>query len=247
MSHLKVGDLAPDFTLASHLETDITLHDLRGKVVVIAFFPLAWTPICTSQIPSYEADLGKFVGLNAQILAMSVDSVPSLKAWTESFGEVHYPVLSDFYPHGEVAQKYGVLMPDGRSERAIFVLDEDGFIRYIDIHDIGQQPSNAVLFNEIKKLRPNYIEQLEVPMEVNLPHGGIVMYCTKWCPDCRRARVWLNDNHLNYTEVDIMSTVGASEQVRAWANGSLVTPTFDIDGQIVLDFDEAKLRQILKI
>lgn len=245
MTHLKVGDPAPDFTLASHLDSDITLSDLRGKAVVMAFFPLAWTPVCTVQIPSYEADLGQFVNLNAQILSISVDSVPSLKAWTKTFGAIHYPVLSDFYPHGAVAQKYGVLLPDGRAERAIFIIDEEGIIRYIDVHDIGQQPINAVLFNEIKKLRPNYVEPVSEKLEQNLPHGGIVMYCTKWCPDCRRARLWLAEKKLQYTEVDVMSTVGASEQIRKWAGGNLVTPTFDIDGKIVIDFDEAKLSKVL--
>lgn len=247
MTHLKVGDVAPDFTLASHLDSDITLSDLHGKAVVLAFFPLAWTPVCTVQIPSYEQDLSKFVDLNAQILSISVDSVPSLKAWTETFGGIHYPVLSDFYPHGEVAAKYGVLMPDGRAERAIFIIDEEGIIRYIDIHDIGKQPLNTVLFNEIKKLRPNYVEPAMEEKTSKLPHGGIVMYCTKWCPDCRKARAWLMEHHLEYTEVDVMSTPGAGEQVRKWANGNLVTPTFDIDGTIVVDYDESRLKEVLGI
>jgi peroxiredoxin/glutaredoxin len=245
MTHLKVGDKAPDFTLASHLDSDITLSDLRGKAVVLAFFPLAWTPVCTVQIPSYEEDLGKFVDLNSQILSISVDSVPSLKAWTATFGGIHYPVLSDFYPHGEVAKQFGVLMPDGRAERAIFVIDESGIIRYIDIHEIGKQPLNTVLFNEIKKLRPNYVEPVMEEKTQKLPHGGIVMYCTRWCPDCRKARTWLMENHLEYTEVDVMSTPGASEQVRKWTGGNLVTPTFDIDGTIVVDFDEARLKEVL--
>ena len=72
------------------------------------------------------------------------------------------------------------------------------------------------------------------------------MYCTKWCPDCRRARLWLNEKGMKYTEVDVMSTVGADDQIRLWTGGNLVTPTFDIDGQIVIDFDEDKLREVLK-
>jgi peroxiredoxin (alkyl hydroperoxide reductase subunit C) len=246
MALLKVGDRAPEFTLPSHLDIDITLSDLKGKAVVMAFFPLAWTPVCTVQIPSYESDLEQFVRLNTQVLGISVDSVPSLKRWTETLGGIHFPVLSDFYPHGEVAEKFGVLQADGRSERALFIIDEEGIIRYVDVHDIGQQPINAVLFNEIKKLRPNYVEPV-AKMEPNLPHGGIVMYCTKWCPDCRRARLWLAENHLTYTEVDVMSVVGAGEQVRKWTGGDLVTPTFDIDGQIVIDYDLPKLKEILKI
>jgi peroxiredoxin/glutaredoxin len=247
MTHLLVGDRAPDFKLPSHLDSDIALSDLKGKVVVMAFFPLAWTPVCTVQIPSYEADLNQFVSLNTQILSISVDSVPSLKAWTQTFGGIHYPVLSDFYPHGAVAQKYGVLLPDGRAARALFIIDEQGIIRYIDVHEIGKQPINAELFEEIKKLHPGYRPPSEVEAEKKLPHGGIVMYCTKWCPDCRNARSWLRDHNLKYTEVDIMATIGASEQVRKWAGGNLVTPTFEIDGEIVVDFDEKRLSEVLKI
>lgn len=185
--------------------------------------------------------------MNAQVLGISIDHVPCLKAWTETFGGIHYPILSDFWPHGEVAKKYGVLRSEGYTERAIFIIDDDGIIRYIDIHNIDDQPSNRVLFDEIKKLRPGYVEEVKETAEANLPHGGIVMYCTKWCPDCRRARLWMNNNGIKFTEVDIMSTVGADDQVRKWTGGDLVTPTFDIDGQIVLDFDEAKIRQVLKM
>ena len=131
----------------------------------MAFFPLAWTPVCTVQIPSYEADLNQFVSLNTQILSISVDSVPSLKAWTATFGGIDYPVLSDFYPHGAVAQKYGVLLPDGRAARALFIIDELGIIRYIDVHEIGKQPINAELFEEIKKLHPGYHPPSEVEAE----------------------------------------------------------------------------------
>lgn len=134
---------------------------------------------------------------------------------------------------------------EGKSERAIFVIDDDGIIQYIDIHDIDSQPDNTVLFSEIKKLRPDYVELQQI--KANLPHGGIVMYCTKWCPDCRRARLWLNERGLKFTEVDIMSTVGADDQVRKWTGGDLITPTFDIDGQIVIDFNEAKLKEALKL
>lgn len=170
-----------------------------------------------------------------------------MKAWTETFGGIHYPILSDFWPHGEVAKKYGVLRSEGYSERAIFIIDDEGIIQYIDVHDINDQPDNKILFNEIKKLRPGYIDPLKEKGKVNLPHGGIVMYCTKWCPDCRRARLWLNENGLKYTEVDIMSTVGADEQVRRWNGGDLVTPTFDIDGEIIMDFDQDRLKEVLKI
>ena len=72
------------------------------------------------------------------------------------------------------------------------------------------------------------------------------MYCTSWCPDCRRARIWLKAKNIQYTEVDVTTFPGASEQVRKWANGNLTTPTFDIDGSILVNFDEAKLAGLLK-
>ena len=73
------------------------------------------------------------------------------------------------------------------------------------------------------------------------------MYCTKWCPDCKEARAWLAQHQLPYTEVDIYSTPGAVKQLKAWAHGNRTTPTFDIDGTIVVDFDLPRLRDVLKI
>ncbi len=155
--------------------------------------------------------------------------------------------MSDFWPHGEIAQLYGVLRPDGTAERAIFIVDDDGIIRYIDVHDINDQPDNRVLFSEIKKLRPLYVEPEPKRVIENLPHGGIVMYCTRWCPECRKARAFFSEHKIKYTEVDIMMVPGADDQVRKWTGGDLVTPTFDIDGQILIDYDESKLRQVLQI
>ena len=75
--------------------------------------------------------------------------------------------------------------------------------------------------------------------------GGIVMYCSNWCPDCRRARAWLKANDLDYTEVDVNANPAAAAQVRQWADGNLTTPTFDIDGTIVVDYQQDKLRELL--
>ena len=192
--------------------------------------------------------MAKFAGLNAQVLGISVDHIPCLTAWTESLGGIHYPLLSDFWPHGAVAKKYGVLRADGRSERALFVVDEKGIIRYIDIHDIDDQPNNEVLLAELRRLDPQAAARpLEKPkpQAVESPHGGIVMYCTSWCPGCKIARAWLKVRNLDYTEVDVNAVPGAADQVRKWAGGNLVTPTFDIDGAIVVDFDEQKLSALL--
>ena len=244
---LNVGQRAPDFTLSSHLDKDVTLSDLRGKTVVMAFFPRAWTPVCSGQIPSYQVFLPKYTELDVQMLGLSIDHVPCLKAWTESLGGITYPLLSDFWPHGKVAKKYGVLRPEGFTERAIFIIDKEGVIRYIDIHNIDDEPSNDLLISELRKIIPEKFEKAELNKEEDdaLPHGGIVMYCTRWCPDCRRARVWLKEKNIPYTEVDITTNLTAARQVRSWGDGYQITPTFDIDGTIILDFDEEALSRIL--
>jgi glutaredoxin len=156
--------------------------------------------------------------------------------------------LSDFWPHGAVASKYGVLRSEGYSERAIFVLDRWGIIRYIDIHDIDTQPDNEVIFNVLRRIDPEAARHAQIPQPrepVPLPHGGIVLYCTRWCPSCRRARMWLQEHGLPFSEVDIDVTPGASDQVRQWANGNRTTPTIDVDGTILVEFNEAKLKQAL--
>ncbi len=90
--------------------------------------------------------------MNAQVLGISVDHIPCLKAWAESLGGISFPLLSDFSPFGAVADLYGVRRSEGFSERAIFVIDKKGIIRYIDIHDIDDRPSNDVLFRELERI-----------------------------------------------------------------------------------------------
>jgi peroxiredoxin/glutaredoxin len=245
---LNIGDPAPNFTLKSHLDTTITLSSLRGKNVIIAFFPLAFTPIWSGQIPSYEAEKAKFAGLNAQVLGISVDHIPCLQAWAESLGGISFPLLSDFWPHGEISQKYGVLREDGTSERALFIIDRYGVLRYIDIHDIDDQPYNEDLRIALREIDPEAAAREPKPAPLApLPHGGVVMYCTPWCPDCRDARPWLAEKGVRYTEVDIYSTPGAEEQVRKWNQGKLITPTFDIDGVTISDFDKLEIMNALKL
>ena len=103
-------------------------------------------------MPSYEDDLPRFEEYDTQVLGISVDSIPSHEAWQKSIGGITYPLLSDFYPHGEVAQKYGVLREQGMSERALFIIDKEGIIRFIDVHPIDQQPDNEELFDVLRKL-----------------------------------------------------------------------------------------------
>lgn len=172
-----------------------------------------------------------------------------MKAWAESLGGIDFPLLSDFWPHGKIAEQYGVLRPDGITERAIFILDPDGILRYIDIHDIDDQPSNAVLLDELAKIVPDGQARATLlrkeEEEEELPHGGVIIYCTQWCPDCKKTRAWLKSNHIPYREVDIEHNARAARQVREWTGGNQTTPTIDIDGTIVFDFDEDRLTELL--
>jgi peroxiredoxin len=104
-------------------------------------------------MPAYEADLERFGSYDAQVLGISVDSVPCNAAWAKSLGNLTYDLLSDFHPKGEVAKAYGAWREaEGISERALFIVDKDGKLAYVDIHDIGDQPDNEDLFEVLRKL-----------------------------------------------------------------------------------------------
>jgi glutaredoxin len=176
-----------------------------------------------------------------------VDHVPCLQAWQESLNGITYPLLSDFWPHGKVARQYDVFIEDaGKSERAIFIIDKTGVIRYIDVHDIDEQPDNDVLLAELKKIIPNagpalnklYVERAE-------EEGGVLMPCTPWCPDCPKARKWLKENNIDYTEIDISRDLNAARQVRSWGDGYQITPVFNINGEIIIDFKKEELAKLL--
>jgi len=167
-------------------------------------------------------------------------------------GGINYPLLSDFWPHGRVANLYDVFREKGGdSERAIFVIDKRGYIRYIDIHDIDHQPDNNVVLEVLRRIDPEAALRSPTPPpikpeDIRLPHGGVVMYCTRWCPGCRRARAWFQANNIDYIEVDIDVTPGAADQVKKWADGTRTTPTFDIEGTILVGFDERKVETAIR-
>ena len=104
-------------------------------------------------MPSYEEDLSEFERRNAQVLGISIDQVFSNEAWAKSMGGLSYPLLSDNWPYGYVAAHYGVLRGSGTTERAIFVVDKEGIIRYIDIHAIGEQPPTDKIMAALDKLK----------------------------------------------------------------------------------------------
>jgi glutaredoxin len=185
--------------------------------------------------------------MNTQVLGISVDSVPCLKAWAESLGGITYPLLSDFYPHGRVAQMFGVLRAEGYSERAIFIVDKQGVIQYVDVHKIDEQPNNEEIFRVLEKLEPHATAAPTRAPEPAAPEptADVVLYCTSWCPTCRRAREFLKQHGIAYVEIDIGKDRAAAARVRQWANGNETTPTFNIKGTIIVDFDQDRLKQVL--
>jgi len=150
----KVGDPAPNFALPAISGEKISLGQYRGKKnVVLSFVPAAWTPVCSDQWPGYNIAKDIFKQNDAILLGITVDNIPTLFAWTNQMGQLWFPVLSDFWPHGAVAKKYGVLRSDGVSERALFVIDKKGTIRYIDVHDINKRPSLEDIAAALEKLK----------------------------------------------------------------------------------------------
>ena len=150
---VKVGVQAPNFSLPSVSGEKVSLSQFRGKKnVVLSFVPAAWTPVCSDQWPGYNIAKDIFNQYDAILLGITVDNIPTLFAWTNQMGQLWFPVLSDFWPHGAVAKKYGVLRSSGVSERALFVIDKKGMIRYIDVHDINKRPPLEDLAAALEKL-----------------------------------------------------------------------------------------------
>jgi peroxiredoxin len=151
---LKVGDEAPDFELPSHRGGTVKLSSFRGKKhVVLAFHPLAFTPVCANQMSGYQTDAERFEAAGAVVLGVSVDAPPAKAAWATSLGSIDYDLLSDFHPHGQVAEQYGVFRAnEGISERAVFVVDRDGRIRWSKVYDIPQLPGRDELFAALEEL-----------------------------------------------------------------------------------------------
>jgi peroxiredoxin len=149
---LKVGDIAPDFTLKAGKE-EWRLKDLRDKKnVVLAFVPFAFSSVCSAQLPAYEAELERFKDFDTEVVSISLDSTYALGAWQKQM-HTTFPLLSDFYPQGEVVDLYGVRHPLGMSNRAVIVIDKKGAIRYIEVlNNPGDMPDNEDLFEALRKL-----------------------------------------------------------------------------------------------
>jgi peroxiredoxin len=150
---VKVGEKAPDFTLPSLSGEKISLSQFKGKKnVVISFVPAAWTPVCSDQWPGYNLAKVIFDKNNSVLLGVTVDNLPTLYAWTNQMGDLWFPVLSDFWPHGKVAKMFGVLRSVGVTERAFFIIDKKGILRYAHVSDINKRPDLKDLATALEKL-----------------------------------------------------------------------------------------------
>ena len=141
MSRIAVGDMAPDFVLKDNRVQDTRLSDYRGKKVLLSWHPLAWTGVCAEQMKALEANWAEFEKYNTVPLGMSIDSYPSKNAWAKELGIAKVKLLADFWPHGKVAQDYGLFREEqGFSERANVLIDEAGKVVWIKVYEIPELP-----------------------------------------------------------------------------------------------------------
>jgi len=146
-----VGDPAPDFTLKTIGLKDVSLKTYRGKNVVLLFYPLDWTPGCSTCMPAFDRRIRDFEAANTQVVGISTDSPFSHENWAKSVGISHYPLLSDI--QRSVARAYGVYWPDWNANvRATFVIDKQGVIRFVERYGKGELPNPDKILAEVKKL-----------------------------------------------------------------------------------------------
>jgi peroxiredoxin len=135
-----VGTPAPDFTLHSTPDQTVGLADFRGRPVVLVFYPADWSPVCGDQVALYNEMRAEFEEHGAQLLGISVDGAWCHRAFAEA-RKLHFPLLADFEPKGDVSRRYGAYRDkDGFSERALFVLDSDGIVRWNYLSPVGVNP-----------------------------------------------------------------------------------------------------------
>lgn len=146
---------APDFTLLDAEARPVKLSDQRGKIVVLVFYRADWSPVCTNELTLLQETLDEIRRHDAVVLAVSVDGHWSHRAWARQ-QRITFPLLSDFWPHGEVARRYGVFREqDGTSERALFFIDREGTLRDVWVaEDPDVAPGLNLIFDTLERLAP---------------------------------------------------------------------------------------------
>ncbi len=148
----RVGDKAKNFSLPDQNDKEFTLTDFKGKKVLLSFHPLAWTSVCAKQMKSLEDNKSVFDSLNTVAVGVSVDASPSKKAWADSLSIKKTRLLSDFWPHGKVAQLYGIFRTrDGISERANVIIDEKQKIVFFKVYKLGELPDIKEVIDALRK------------------------------------------------------------------------------------------------
>ncbi|MFC1951856.1 peroxiredoxin [Chloroflexota bacterium] len=148
---ISVGSKAPDFTLKDQSKKTVKLSKFMGKKIILSFRPLAWTPVCHDQMLSLEENFDHFGKHNTIAFGLGVDSVPSNKVWADSMGITKTRLLSDFWPHGEVAKMYGVFREtDGFSERANIIIDESQRVLFAKVYPTNQLPDLLELIHFVE-------------------------------------------------------------------------------------------------
>ena len=148
-----VEEKAPGFVLTDQRGEEVDLEGLRGKRVILSFHPLAFTPVCAKQMLALEENRVEFERLNAVALGVSVDPVPAKRAWAKNLRIKNTRLLSDFWPHGAVAESYGLFRAeDGYSERAVIILDEDGIVRWSKVYPIGDIPDIDEILETLRQM-----------------------------------------------------------------------------------------------
>jgi len=151
---LGVGQAAPEFVLRDQDGKDVSWSESEGKLVLLSFHPLAWTELCAKQMQALEQNKDMFESLGTVPLGLSVDTVPSKKAWADHLGIKSLRLLSDFWPHGEVAKAYGIFREKGgTSERASIIVDKNGKIAFVRVYGVSQLPDIAEITELLKKLQ----------------------------------------------------------------------------------------------
>jgi peroxiredoxin len=153
VSALQAGTAAPSFKLHSTPDQEVSLSELRGAPVILAFYPADWSPVCGDQMALYNEVLAEFRRYGACLVGISVDGAWCHQAFAQA-RKLHFPLLSDFEPKGDVARQYGVYRDhDGFSERALFVLDGDGVIRWSYVSPVGINPGADGILDALEKLQ----------------------------------------------------------------------------------------------
>lgn len=141
MLPIKVGTIAPDFNVMDNTEQYISLSNFKGKKILMSWHPLAWTPVCTDQMRALEMNWARFQQFNTIPLGFSVDPPPCKKTWATALAIDKVRLPSDFWPHGKVAQDYGIFDDkEGISVRANIIIDENGIIKWVKVYPSGQLP-----------------------------------------------------------------------------------------------------------